>query len=208
MSYVKLTSFAVKDTLADNNPLKVVRGKEFDDEFNAIAIASAATDTALSSFAPAPVGSIAMFAAVTAPTGWLVCDGTAKSRNTFAALFTLIGTTYGVGDGVNTFNVPNLTSRFPYGGTPGVIGGSADASLPAHTHNATVNINDPGHAHSQAYSPGAGRFLQASGDVQDGGVTGSSYTGITASATVASTGISAVGANLPPFLGLSFIIKT
>lgn len=44
---------------------------------------------------------------VTIPAGWLVCDGSAVSRTTYKALFDVIGTTYGVGDGTTTFNLPN-----------------------------------------------------------------------------------------------------
>lgn len=46
------------------------------------------------------------------PKGWLRCDGSAYSRNTYARLFNIVGTTYGAGDGSNTFNVPNLYNYF------------------------------------------------------------------------------------------------
>lgn len=45
------------------------------------------------------------------PPGWLLCDGSAVNRLTYAALFDVLGTTYGVGDGVTTFNLPNLKGR-------------------------------------------------------------------------------------------------
>ena len=54
-------------------------------------------------------GFIAPFAGSTAPDGWLICDGSAVSRTTYAALFAIIGTTYGAGDGNSTFNLPNYT---------------------------------------------------------------------------------------------------
>ena len=59
-----------------------------------------------------PSGMVATFAMNTAPTGWLKADGTAISRSTYAALFTAIGTTFGVGDGSTTFNVPDLRGEF------------------------------------------------------------------------------------------------
>ena len=62
-----------------------------------------------------PVGSINLYAGSTAPTGWLICDGSAVSRTTYANLFSVIGTTYGTGDGSTTFNLPNLKRRFPLG---------------------------------------------------------------------------------------------
>ena len=62
-----------------------------------------------------PVGSISLFAGATAPSGWLICDGSAISRTTYANLFSVIGTTYGAGDGSTTFNIPNLQGRVPVG---------------------------------------------------------------------------------------------
>lgn len=63
-----------------------------------------------------PTGAIIMFAGTTAPNAdWLLCDGAAVSRTTFAALFTLISTSFGVGDGSTTFNVPDLRGRAPIG---------------------------------------------------------------------------------------------
>jgi microcystin-dependent protein len=57
-------------------------------------------------------GTVAHFAASTAPTGWLKANGAAISRTAYAALFAAIGTTYGVGDGSTTFNVPDLRGEF------------------------------------------------------------------------------------------------
>jgi len=59
----------------------------------------------------APVGEVTQFAGSSAPTGWLLCDGSAVSRTTYAALFAIIGTTYGSGNGSTTFNLPNLKGR-------------------------------------------------------------------------------------------------
>lgn len=58
------------------------------------------------------VGQVAFFAMPSAPSGWLVCDGAAVSRTTYNNLFALIGTTFGNGDGVNTFNVPDLRNKY------------------------------------------------------------------------------------------------
>lgn len=58
-----------------------------------------------------PVGSVIDFAGTTAPTGWLLCYGQAISRSEYAALFAAIGTTWGVGDGTTTFNVPDCRGR-------------------------------------------------------------------------------------------------
>lgn len=65
-------------------------------------------------------GEISMYGGMTAPAGWLDCDGIAVSRTTYAALFTAIGTTYGIGDGSTTFNLPDLRGRSPLGAGQGV----------------------------------------------------------------------------------------
>jgi hypothetical protein len=59
---------------------------------------------------PVPPGAIVDFGFTTAPTGYLLCDGAAVSRTTYAALYSVIGTTYGAGDGSTTFNVPNQSA--------------------------------------------------------------------------------------------------
>lgn len=63
-----------------------------------------------------------------APTGWLVCDGSAVSRTTYADLYSAIGTTYGEGDGETTFNLPDLIDKFPQGNT--TVGTEKTAGLP------------------------------------------------------------------------------
>jgi microcystin-dependent protein len=76
--------------------------------------------------APAsPTGSVTDFAGSTAPSGWLLCDGSAVSRATYSALFSTIGTTYGSGDGSTTFNVPDLRGRVA-AGLDNMGGSSAD----------------------------------------------------------------------------------
>jgi microcystin-dependent protein len=125
-----------------------------------------------------PSGVINMWATTTAPTSWLLCDGAAVSRTTYAALFAVISTTYGAGDGSTTFNLPSLKGKVPVGrdsadaafNTMGLSGGAKTHTLdtsemPVHTHtqnshnhtqdshNHTQNahnhaITDPGHAHT------------------------------------------------------------
>lgn len=95
-----------------------------------------------------PVGSISLFAGTTAPSGWLICDGSAVSRTTYANLFSVIGTTYGTGDGSTTFNIPDLQGRVPVGykssdtsfDTIGETGGEKTHTLtvdeiPSHHHD-------------------------------------------------------------------------
>jgi len=61
------------------------------------------------------VGAIKPWTKATAPDGYLLCDGAAVSRSTFADLFAVISTTYGSGDGSTTFNVPQLQGKMPQG---------------------------------------------------------------------------------------------
>jgi microcystin-dependent protein len=65
--------------------------------------------------ASAPTGGIIMFGGSSAPSGYLLCDGAAVSRSTYAALFAVIGTTFGIGNGSTTFNVPDLRGRVAVG---------------------------------------------------------------------------------------------
>lgn len=66
-----------------------------------------------------PVGAVTMWVTGTAPTGWTLCQGQAISRTTFGSLFSVIGTTYGAGDGSTTFNLPDLRGRVPMGAGQG-----------------------------------------------------------------------------------------
>lgn len=75
-----------------------------------------------------PIGTVIAFAGNSAPSGYLICNGAAVSRTTYANLFTIIGTTYGEGDGSTTFNLPNLTNKFIMGSS--TAGTSKAAGLP------------------------------------------------------------------------------
>ena len=168
--------------------------------------ADAVLTAAIAAIPSLPTGTINMWSTASAPTGYLLCAGSAVSRTTYAALFAVISTTFGVGDGSTTFNLPNYTNRMPYGTTVGATGGSADAVVVSHTHTATVT--DPGHAHS--YSPNyySQYITGGSGNaaaLQTSGTTGTATTGISVSNST--TGVSGTNANLPPYLGINFIIK-
>jgi microcystin-dependent protein len=69
--------------------------------------------------APNPVGEIIIYPMATAPTGYLICDGSAISRTTFSDLFAILGTSYGPGDGATTFNLPDLRGEFVRGSDNG-----------------------------------------------------------------------------------------
>jgi microcystin-dependent protein len=154
-----------------------------------------------------PTGSLIMWPSNTIPSDWKLCNGAAISRVTFATLFSLLGTTFGAGDGSTTFNLPDYRNKMPYGADAvvvGATGGSADAIVVSHTHTATVT--DPGHFHSvTGYSVGGGPGT-ATGTAFGTTNTGSAVTGITVANST--TGTSGTNANLPPYLGINFIIKT
>lgn len=88
-----------------------------------------------------PSGTIGFFAGSAAPTGWLKANGAAVSRTTFAALFTAIGTTYGVGDGSTTFGLPDMRGNFVRAFDDGrgvdtgrVLGSSQTDAMQGHKH--------------------------------------------------------------------------
>jgi len=92
-----------------------------------------------------PAGVISAYGGATAPTGYIVCDGTAISRTNplYVRLFAAIATRYGVGDGSTTFNLPDLVGKFPYGHAASAIVATAGAAtvtlttanLAVHVHN-------------------------------------------------------------------------
>lgn len=105
-----------------------------------------------------PSGIITPYGGATAPSGWLLCDGTAVSRETYANLFTVIGTAFGSGDGSTTFNVPDMrecTAKGAglYGGTVGAhvdadglaVGEFLDDQVQSHTHTYTERYNAMGY---------------------------------------------------------------
>lgn len=87
------------------------------------------------------VGRVCFYARNTAPTGYLKANGAAVSRTTYAALFASIGTTFGVGDGSSTFNLPDMRGYFPRGWDDGAgidsgrtFGSSQADDFKSHTH--------------------------------------------------------------------------
>lgn len=74
-----------------------------------------------------PPGMIAPYAGKTAPEGWLLCDGSAVSRTTYANLYAVIGTTYGAGNGSTTFTLPDLRGRVAAGAGSAALGSTAGA---------------------------------------------------------------------------------
>src|SRR5690606_10883022 len=136
----------------------------------------------LASGAAIPTGAIMPYAGAAEPAGWLFCDGRAVSRTTYAALFAVIGTTYGAGDGSTTFNLPNLKGRVPVGLDTGQaefdsLGETGAAKthtfsvseLPSHTHGVGTLVTQSAGAHghptstagAHSHTPGSGGAFYA-----------------------------------------------
>jgi len=108
---------------------------------------TAFVQTAVGALVTIPSGMIAPFAGPadgghTPPTGWFLCFGQAVSRSTYANLFTAIGTTYGVGDGTTTFNLPDLRGRTIAGQDD--MGGSAASRLTGDNGATTATADSNG----------------------------------------------------------------
>jgi microcystin-dependent protein len=157
-------------------------------------------------------GQILMWPTASAPTGYLLCDGSSVSTSTYAALFAVIGYTFG-GSGAS-FTLPDYRGRSPLGVSGSYAlastGGTADAVVVSHTHTASSSVSDPGHSHTipggfSTYGGGNSSGANNTFGLQPN--TNSSTTGITVSTSITSAGVSGTNANLQPYLAINFIIK-
>jgi len=129
-------------------------------------------------------GMIVPYGGSSAPTGWLLCDGSAVNRTTYSALFDILSTAYGAGDGSTTFNLPDLRGRFPLGkaaagtgSTLGATGGALDHvhTGPSHTHTIGAHSHTgPSHTHNVASHT---HSISASGTHTHGVGGSGAYTG-------------------------------
>lgn len=145
-----------------------------------------------------PTGAVISFAGTTAPNGWLLCDGAEVSRTSYAALFAILGTTFGVGNGSSTFNLPDMRERMVVGSSTGIAFGSKggekehvliQAELPAIKPSlptvagsgATIGLNDTNCRSTGAPFSGVDGNLLGSGQAHN---------------------------NMPPYIAINYIIKT
>lgn len=180
-----------------------------------------------------PVGTIVMTVRQTADDGWLLLDGSQYSRTEYADLFAIMGTTYGAGDGITTFNVPDMRQRFPLGkaasGTGNVLGQTGGSinhthTVPAHFHGkGTLAIGSSGaHTHTIEFNrdilAGTGAIVasenngvEVSGLINSSGAhthPNASFTGSVGNTSGVSGDSSMTsGANNPPYLVVNFQIK-
>ncbi len=145
-----------------------------------------------------PCGAILPFAAVAAPTGWLLCDGSSLLRASYPDLFAVIGTTYGAADGTH-FTLPSMKGKIPVGynasetefDAMGETGGEkthtlSESEIPAHDHDGTMG---------QGFAAGSGPYVQY-------GTTNSPTSG-----AVPSAGGGGAHNNLQPYITLQYIIR-
>lgn len=185
-----------------------------------------------------PVGTILMWAGASdaVPSGYLLCDGAAVSRTEYAALFSTLGTAFGVGDGSTTFSLPDLRARFVFGAnstyTRGETGGEINHTLtasemPVHSHSCSdggshTHTMESGGEHTHS-SGASGTISVSKGD----GTSGASTVGKGGTADTGSAGlhthelgtasdhthsIGNVGGgnahnNMPPYIALAYIIR-
>ncbi len=212
-NYTKATNFLAKDSLASGDAAKIIKGSEFDTEFNAL---QTAVNSKANSISPAftgtptaptaaqgtnttqlattefvtsslfPSGGIIIWSGSSAsiPTGWLLCNGSSSTPDLRNRFVVGAGSTYAVG----------------------ATGGSADAIVVSHTHTATVT--DPQHNHTVVAAPSGGGSPSSGGGIGLATTltTSSASTGI--SVTNSTTGSSGTNANLPPYYALCYIMKS
>jgi len=208
--YTKSTNFTSKDSLSTGNPLKIIKGSEFDTEFNAIATAIATK---------ADLNSPALIGTPTAPTASAGTSTTQLATTAFVAA--ALSVMYPVGSIYSNVAVSTnpatlfgfgtwvaITGRMVIGldssntaiDTVGETGGSADAVVVSHTHTATVT--DPGHTHGVPHasdSADAGQHI--SGNDNTGVYTSTTNSATTGISVANSTeGVSGTNANLPPYV--------
>jgi|TARA_R100000149_G_scaffold60136_1_gene29226 microcystin-dependent protein len=167
-----------------------------------------------------PTATIVPWTTASVPSGFLECDGSAVSRSTYSALFAIVGTTYGTGDGSSTFNVPNLADNVAVGKSPnkalastggantvtstGNVGGStanatlSTGQLASHSHPAGGNAFAPW---STQTFPGGGKLFNPMSTGNTGSGQGHSHN-MSANFTGDATSV------IQPYLAVTYIIKT
>ena len=158
--------------------------------------------------AVAPVGAVVAFAGAQAPAGWLLCDGTAISRTTYASLFAALGTAWGEGDASTTFNLPDMRGRFLRGTDKGAgrdpEAGSRSASAAGGNIGDRVGTaqGDQLRSHSHPYGGAFTTESLVAGHPQGGSATNYTMWGY-------NSNTSAVGGaeNRPTNVNVNYIIK-
>lgn len=174
-----------------------------------------------------PTGVLVPYAGTSAPTGWLLCDGSQVSRTTYSGLFAVIATTYGVGNGTSTFNLPDLRGRVPAGRDINTGAGFSNRLIGDTGLNAQIlgNVGGLGtvtlttdqmplHGHSFRLSTQAGGASDSTGGIMLNTSTVANYaayTGVpsdTVGRQIGGAGGGLAHLNTPPTIIMNYIIKT
>ncbi len=178
----------------------------------------------ISSLQGVPTGAGFVWYTNTCPAGYLFCDGAAVSRDTYASLFTLWGTTWGMGNGTTTFNVPDLRQRIPIGkaasGTGATLAGTFGSIDHTHTGGSHTHAITSGGAHTHTtpnhvhgisgvanVNLGTTNTLPGSSTQNDGSGTTSSD-GAHDHGGATGSGSGTTGSGNPPCLVINYIVKT
>jgi microcystin-dependent protein len=209
-----------EDNMASDSAVRVPTQqsvKAYVDTRDAATLSSANSTADTKDAAYLPAGCIVPYAGSAAPTGWLLCYGQAVSRTTYATLFTAISTTYGVGDGSTTFNLPDMRGRTVAGkddmggsaasrltnsgtGNPGINGASLGAAGGVDRHTLTtaqLASHTHGYQGATTYNVVGGGAISLS----DGGGVGFTRQSTSAGSGEAHT-------NVQPTIVLNYIIRT
>ena len=174
---------------------------------------------------PVPTGTVSAFAGSAAPTGYALCDGSAVNRTAQAALFSVIGTTYGIGDGSTTFNLPDLRGRVVAGLGESLLGATADSlgddngliadtkehtlletELPAHDH-LTLN-NNAGNTGNPVDATNSASFSTSFGGASSYQMQAPTADPVANIGLSSETGGGLAHPNVQPTIILNYIIKT
>lgn len=159
-----------------------------------------------------PVGAVLAYGSSNAPKGWLNCDGQAVSREDYADLFSVVGTTYGVGNGSTTFNLPNLLGRtiVGQGSGAGLTSRAMGATGGAETHTLTTG-EMPSHSHTSNAVGNTVGLMTANGsstaiEVDASAVEPNIYAAPVA-LSINNAGSGGAHNNMQPFTVLNYIIR-
>lgn len=145
------------------------------------------------------IGEMKIFAGSTVPTGYLLCDGQAVSRETYSDLFDVIGTTWGAGDGSTTFNVPDMREVAPVG-----VGTSSRTESTHESYTLGEFKDDQFQSHTHSYTAAYASSQQEKvGSYPDGNAVGAYFTFGTNAPNSGRTGSVTRGKRI----GVNYIIK-
>ena len=159
-------------------------------------------------FADTPLGTINAFGGSVAPDGWLMCQGQAVSRTTYADLFAVVGTAFGAGDGSTTFNIPDLRGEFLRGAGDNSHSGQGNGgSVGTHQDGTTVVASIMGNGYGVIYNMTNGTVASSTYDKWVGN-SGNTYVHNTTSyETESYANVIGTGKARPTNTSVNFIIK-